>query len=914
MISSVIPDTITSWFISAFAVDQETGLGIAPTNAKVTVFRPFFIKLSLPYSIIRGESVALQAIVFNYMSKAIDAEIVMDNKELQFEFTNAGNDVNVKSGSNATEMRKSISIPANDGVSVTFMITPKTVGYIAIKMTATTQTAGDGVEDKLLVKPEGQTQYFNKALLVDLKPNANITGDNVLKKNVSIEMPTNVVPGSRRVSVSGVGDIMGPTVNNLDQLLRMPFGCGEQNMLNFVPNIVVLDYLKQSNRLTPAIKSKATLNICSGYQRELTYRRDDGSFSAFGKTDSSGSTWLTAFVLKSFLQARGVVDVDQSVIDSAVEWLFNRQQSDGSFHEPGVVLHKDMQGGSTGGKAVLTAYVLIAILNDPKANTTRRDGIAKAEAYIRSELNATKSPYDLSIIANALHLANSGFSGLAFDKLKSLAKTSGDYMWWETEANQESKDKVSANECFHLPNSYTVETTAYGLLTLVARNDIQSAVPVLRWLISKQNSNGGFASTQDTVIGIQALGSLAQRLTNTNLSLNVNFNYMVADKKETKDMKIDNNNAIVLQRIQLPIQTTSVEVEARGLGSAIVQVSYQYNLAVASESPAFSLKPVVDKTSTETYLKLSVCTHYLNGLATNMAVMDVELPSGYVADVESLPKDNQIKRIDTTKGDTNVIVYFDKITKDEICLTIPAHRVHRVADNKAVPITVYDYYNRQQTSLNTDRLYPYIRMSTKPMVTLCFRSVRNSTLTPTAANSQAPTGHGFVPTVRHRLVMDSSVRPIVKSLMVCVYTSLAPNPHRSQQSGTDWSWIPQPTVRHRLVMDSSVRPIVKSLVVAVIGSEHISVQVDVSTGAERAPTSAAIQYIIEMTFSDSTLWKSGDGYQWSSDQTSDEDSISVVTTTNTPIMSMNAKNDNTTVESIHWVIMDNDGTDFPTLV
>ncbi|CAG2106688.1 unnamed protein product [Medioppia subpectinata] len=51
-----------------------------------------------------------------------------------------------------------------------------------------------------------------------------------------------------------------------------------------------------------------------------------------------------------------------------------------------------------------------------------------------------------------------------------------------------------------------------------------------------------------------------------------------------------------------------------------------------------------------------------------------------------------------------------------------------------------------------------------------------------------------------------------------------------------------------------------------------------------------------------------------SDQTLDEDSISVVTTTNTPIMSMNAKNDNTTVESIHWVIMDNDGTDFPTLV
>ena len=29
-----------------------------------------------------------------------------------------------------------------------------------------------------------------------------------------------------------------------------------------------------------------------GYQRELTYQRDDGSFSAFGNRDPAGSMWL----------------------------------------------------------------------------------------------------------------------------------------------------------------------------------------------------------------------------------------------------------------------------------------------------------------------------------------------------------------------------------------------------------------------------------------------------------------------------------------------------------------------------------------------------------------------------------------------------------------------------------------------
>ncbi len=36
-----------------------------------------------------------------------------------------------------------------------------------------------------------------------------------------------------------------------------------------------------------------------GYQRQLTYMRDDHSFSAFGKADSSGSTWyVTATLLR----------------------------------------------------------------------------------------------------------------------------------------------------------------------------------------------------------------------------------------------------------------------------------------------------------------------------------------------------------------------------------------------------------------------------------------------------------------------------------------------------------------------------------------------------------------------------------------------------------------------------------------
>lgn len=51
---------------------------------------------------------------------------------------------------------------------------------------------------------------------------------------------------------------MGAAMQNLDSLLAMPFGCGEQNMIRFAPNIFVLQYLEKTNQLTDEIKSRAT--------------------------------------------------------------------------------------------------------------------------------------------------------------------------------------------------------------------------------------------------------------------------------------------------------------------------------------------------------------------------------------------------------------------------------------------------------------------------------------------------------------------------------------------------------------------------------------------------------------------------------------------------------------------------------
>lgn len=62
----------------------------------------------------------------------------------------------------------------------------------------------------------------------------------------------------------GTGDILGNALQNLDRLLAMPYGCGEQNMVRFAPNIYIQQYLEKTGQLLPDIRAKAQGFLQSG--------------------------------------------------------------------------------------------------------------------------------------------------------------------------------------------------------------------------------------------------------------------------------------------------------------------------------------------------------------------------------------------------------------------------------------------------------------------------------------------------------------------------------------------------------------------------------------------------------------------------------------------------------------------------
>lgn len=90
---------------------------------------------------------------------------------------------------------------------------------------------------------------------------------------------------------------MGPTLNNLDNLLRLPFGCGEQNMIHFAPNVFVLKYLQKTKQLSHEVESEATDYLVQGNSLNLKFI---GGGKAY-KLEESFVTITLSFLMKSIL-------------------------------------------------------------------------------------------------------------------------------------------------------------------------------------------------------------------------------------------------------------------------------------------------------------------------------------------------------------------------------------------------------------------------------------------------------------------------------------------------------------------------------------------------------------------------------------------------------------------------------------
>ncbi|XP_017097837.2 thioester-containing protein 1 allele S1 isoform X4 [Drosophila bipectinata] len=684
-----VPDTITSWVVTGFSLNPTSGIALTKNPSMIRVFQPFFVSTNLPYSVKRGEVISVPVVVFNYLDKALDVEVTMDNSDREYEFTEATNDV-LEKASDEVQRTKRETVPANSGKSLSFMIRPKNVGTTTLKITATSPLAGDTIHQKLKVEPEGVTQFENRAVFINLKDQPEFS------QSLEAEIPQEAVPQSEFIEFSVVGDLLGPTLQNLDNLVRMPYGCGEQNMVNFVPNILVLKYLEVTGRKMPAVETKAKKFLEIGYQRELTYKHDDGSYSAFGKSDRAGSTWLTAYVMRSFHQAGKYTDVDPKVVIAGLDFLVSKQKENGEFPELGKLFDNANQNA-----LALTSFVLLAFFENHELIEKYQSAIGKGVNYVAEEVDKSDDLYPLAIAVVALQLAKHPQADKVLAKLETLARQENDRKWWSKVAPTSSGE--DGRVLYWRPRSNDVEITSYVLLALLEKEAADKTLPIIKWLIAQRNSNGGFSSTQDTVIGLQALTKFAYKTGSGSGSMDIEF----TPAGGTKDtVKVNPENSLVLQTHVLPKNTRKVDFTAKGTGSAMVQLSYRYNLADKEKKPSFKVTPTVKDSPSPQLLDVDICAEFVpleeadKEKDSNMAVMEIALPSGFVSDSDTLDgiqTVDRVKRVETKNSDSTVIVYFDSLTPGDVrCLPVKATKAHALAKQKPASVSLYDYYDTER--------------------------------------------------------------------------------------------------------------------------------------------------------------------------------------------------------------------------
>ncbi|NXW49381.1 OVOS protein, partial [Nyctiprogne leucopyga] len=693
-ISYTIPDTITEWRASAFCVEESVGFGMS-TPATLTTFQPFFVDLTLPYSIIRGEEFLLRANVFNYLNHCIKINVSLsDSLDYQTKLISPEDD-----GCVCAKQRK----------TYVWNIFPKEIGNIAFSVTAETkddEACGDKAPRNnsidyrdtqirtLVVEPEGIRREKTQNSLI-------CTKDDAVIQDVALDLPTNVVEGSPRASFFVVGDIMGTAMQNLHQLLQMPFGCGEQNMVLFAPNIYILDYLNKTGQLSEEVKSKAIGYLVSGYQKQLSYKHPDGSYSIFGTRDKEGNTWLTAFVYKSFAQASHFIYVDDHVQAQTLMWLASKQKPDGCFRSVGKLFNNALKGG-VDDELSLSAYIAIAMLEAGHSGSypVLRNAFFCLETASEKKISDV---YTQALMAYAFCLAGKAEKCTSFLKelQKSAKEVDGSQHW---EQKERSSSEKSPSFLDHAPSA-EVEITSYLLLALLYkpnrnREDLTKASGVVQWMIRQQNPYGGFSSTQDTVIALQALAAYGEATYN---SATQNIVKITSKKPFEKIFIVNHENRLLLQQTPLPEVPGKYSLTVNGSGCVLMQTALRYNIHLPEGAFGFSLSvktlnascPLDQPAKFDIVL---VSSYTGKRSSSNMIIIDVKMLSGFVPVKSSLDKlidDHTVMQVENKKN--HVLLYLENIMqKKRIEITFSVEQDFVVTHPKPAPVQIYDYYETEE--------------------------------------------------------------------------------------------------------------------------------------------------------------------------------------------------------------------------
>ncbi|XP_027004856.2 complement C4-B [Tachysurus fulvidraco] len=753
----ILPDSITTWEIQAVSLSLSHGLCVAKPY-DILAYKELFVSLQLPYSVRKSEQMAIVVVIHNYGQN--ERELAVHMKQVEGLCS---------PGALSTESYVNVSLSSRSSETVTFSAVPLMDGEIPITIQLYDREFNEGVDaiqKTLLVMNDGVRDEQERSTLINLDGRKDIIID------IDGSLPNGTVPGTEsNIFVKIEDEVFGVaaatpllTPANVNKLIKAPYGCAEQTMIRMSPTALAIRYLDSNNRwleLEPEMRDKALKNIDDAYNRILTYKKPDGSYGAW--LNYPTSNWLTALVVKvlslvadcELSVTEDKLIVSQLEIRNSVNYLIEQQGKDGSFTDPNPVIHREMQGGIGGVEqdASLTAFTAIALnralpFMDQETDSVR-NSVSQATRYLLSRVDELQRPFSLAITTYCLSLCleDKTMALSAWGRLKTMAIKEGDCKVWRDNEDmrlQDEKNKQKVPPTMAL----TVETTAYALLAAIKLKDFENAKMAVCFLSSQENYEGGFKSTQDTIIALEALSEYALHLPQETLDFKVQFTSLKknekeglsfnkkGEKKETDLKRLLGSDIFatfsgkgqakvkVVKAYYVPDTsslcsdlTITVTVQGKAEYTSQVMETYDYDYSndyevERKEEEDYPRSAIewfdartrrrrdIQSTQNSENIMYKVCiSHSRERNLTGMAIADITLLSGFEPETEELDllknaEVSYISHYEITNG--RVLLYFNEIHNSEECIAFGAVQRVPIGLLQPAPASFYDYYEPER--------------------------------------------------------------------------------------------------------------------------------------------------------------------------------------------------------------------------
>lgn len=511
-----LPDNLTTWRATARGVTADTKVGVA--RQKVISRKDVIIRVETPRFFTQGDTVTLSGIVHNYLK---------ENKATQISLSVSGARL-------LSPAQQTVSIARQGEHRIDWKISAPQTGEVRLLAKALTNTESDAVELALDVMPRG---------LHEVKSERWTTSEENAQQEFTINLPANTDLNSRKLRIEASPSVAGTLFSALDYLTSFPYGCTEQTMSSFLPNVIVSQTLKEFKSTSIRNSNDLKKKVERGRNRLYGFQHDDGGWG-WWKNDKS-DPFMTAYVIDGLTLAKQAGhEIDEGRIARGRERLQGMLDSLDSNEDMGTRVFMVYALAESGG--VDSRYVEKLFAD--------RD---KLEPYGRALLALTLSLVKMDQRAQEVAA-----------EIEHSAKVDGETAHWESKRTLR----------FHFTNHDQTEGTALSLKALTRLKPDSRLLPqAARWLVSERKNGSYWNSTKDTAFAIFGLIEYVKvsRELNPSYDLEVYVNGETVVAEHVGDGS-GTQTFVVSRKAGAVGETNHVRVVKRGKGSLYFSTAIDY--------------------------------------------------------------------------------------------------------------------------------------------------------------------------------------------------------------------------------------------------------------------------------------------------------------------------------------------------